>query len=256
MSSSISTPGELSSNARHAAGTCWRVVEAQHHVSTLKLTDTNAEQALLEKLIESTKPAVPPECEHLDYLLATPFRYYPPYPVGSRFRRSGATQGVFYASENVETAVAETAFWRLLFYAESPSTPWPANAGEYTAFSCEYATGRSIDLTRPPFDKKSALWSDPTNLESCQDLADMARAERIDVLKYMSVRDPRHRMNVALLTCRAFSRANESGRQTWRIHLSAGGVRAICEMPKQTIDFDRSTFAADPRVSKMKWDRH
>jgi hypothetical protein len=255
MSSSISTPGELSSNAKRAAGTCWRVVEAQHHVSTLKLTDTNAEQALLENLIESTKPPVPPECEHLDYLLATPFRYYPPYPAGSRFRRAGATPGVFYASEHVDTAIAETAFWRLLFYAESPSTPWPANAGEYTAFSCDYATGRSIDLTRPPFDKKSRLWSDPTNLSHCQDLADMARAEAIDIIKYMSVRDPRHRTNVALLSCRAFTKRKASGRQTWRIQLSQGGVRAICEMPKQTIEFDRSAFAADPRVSKMKWDR-
>jgi hypothetical protein len=255
MSSSISTPGELSSNARRAAGTCWRVVEAQHHVSTLKLTDTNAEQALLERLIEKTKPPVPPECEHLDYLLATPFRYYPPYPVGSRFRRAGATPGVFYASEHVTTAIAETAFWRLLFYAESPSTPWPTNAGEYTAFSCEYATRRSIDLTRPPFDKRQHLWSDPTKLGPCQDLADQARTEAIEVIKYMSVRDPQHRMNIALLSCRAFSRATESGRQTWRIHLSAGRVRAICEMPKQTIDFDRSAFVADPRTSKMKWER-
>jgi hypothetical protein len=233
MSSSISTPGELSSSAKRATGTTWRVVEAQHHVSTLKLTDTNAEQALLENLIESTKPVVPPECEHLDYLLATPFRYYPPYPTGSRFRRAGATPGVFYASDHVETAVAEAAFWRLLFYAESP-----------------------IDLTRAPFDKKSRLWSDPINLGSCQDLADMARAEGIDVLKYMSVRDPQHRINVALLTCKAFSKRKPSGRQTWRIQLSQGGVRAICEMPKQTIEFDRSAFAADPRVSKMKWDRN
>ena len=61
------------------AGRCWRVVEAQHVVSTLKLVDTLAEQALLEDLLEETKPPVPPECRHLHYLLATPFRYGAPY---------------------------------------------------------------------------------------------------------------------------------------------------------------------------------
>src|SRR5437868_4446832 len=97
-----------SSDARAAAGHCWRVVEAQNHVSTLKLTDNRAEQALLETIIEAVKPPVPADCEHLDFLLATPFRYAA-YKEGSRFRRAGFTPGVFYASENVETAIAETA---------------------------------------------------------------------------------------------------------------------------------------------------
>lgn len=255
MSSSISTAAELSANARHAAGSCWRVVEAQHHVSTLKLTDTRAEQALLENLIEGTKPPIPPECEHLSFLLYTPFRYYPPLPYGSRFRRAGALEGVFYGSESVETAIAESAFWRLLFYAESPATPWPANAGEHTAFACEFATGRSIDLTRPPFDDREKSWMHHTDFGACHAVADLARAQAIDVIKYKSVRDPRHRNNIAILHCRAFSRASESGRQTWRIHLSQSGVRALCEMPKQTIDFGQTTFSADPRLSKMKWVR-
>jgi len=231
------------------------VVEAQHHVSTLKLTDTHAEQALLEDIIEATKPAVPPECAHLDFLLATPFRYAAPYPRGSRFRRAGLTAGVFYGSEAVETAIAESTFWRLMFYADSPATPWPANAGEYTAFAAEYATARAVDLTRPPFDDRHAIWSHPVEYEPCQAFAELARAEGIEVIRYASVRDPRHRGNLALLTGRAFSRASESGRQTWRIALGAGGVRAQCEMPKQTIDFDRKAFANDPRILQMKWER-
>ncbi len=48
MSSSISTPDALSSNAYRASGTCWRVIEAQHRVSTMKITDTQAEQELLD----------------------------------------------------------------------------------------------------------------------------------------------------------------------------------------------------------------
>ena len=108
----------LSSNARALSGLCWRIVEAQHHVSTLKLVDTLDEQRLLEGLIEGTKPMVPPECRHLHYLLFTPFRYGAVYPNGSRFRRAGITEGVFYAAEAVESAIAEMTFHRLLFFAE------------------------------------------------------------------------------------------------------------------------------------------
>jgi hypothetical protein len=73
MSSNTWTPDALSSNFRALAGRCWRAVEAQHYVSTLKLTDTQEEQSRLEELIEATKPRVPEECRHLPYLLSTPF---------------------------------------------------------------------------------------------------------------------------------------------------------------------------------------
>ena len=91
----------------------------------MKLVDTLADQEIFEALIEATKPAVPPNAEGLHYLLSTPFRYAP-YPNGSRFRRAGLTPGVYYAAEEQRTAAAETAFYRLLFFAESPDTPWPA----------------------------------------------------------------------------------------------------------------------------------
>src|SRR5690349_22532480 len=114
MSSITSTRDELSSSSRHASGRAWRVVEAQHIISTAKLTDNAEEQKLLENLIEDTKPNIPPECRHLNYLLATPFRYGAPYPRGSRFRKAGRTLGVFYGCDNVDTAIAEICFRRLL----------------------------------------------------------------------------------------------------------------------------------------------
>lgn len=254
MSSSTWTPAELSSSARALRGRCWRVVEAQHHVSTLKIVDTMAEQALLENLIESTKPSIPPECRHLDYLLFTPFRYAA-YPQGSRFRRAGMTEGVFYAAEAPETAIAEITFHRLLFFADSPDTPWPSNPAEYTAFASEYGTTKAIDLTDAPFAAHAALWSDPVDYGRCQAFADSARRAGVEVLRYASVRDPHHGKNVALLTCRAFSRPSPVDRQTWRIHLSSSGVRAICETPRSGLEFDRNAFASDPRITALEWDR-
>lgn len=130
MSSPIWTPAALFSRARAYAGAVWRLVEAQHRVSTLKPVDSLAEQARLEDILEETKPAVPSECRHLDDLLSTPLRYGATYPHGSRFRRAGKTPGVYFAAERPETAAAEMVFYRLLFYAESPATPLPDDAAE------------------------------------------------------------------------------------------------------------------------------
>jgi hypothetical protein len=255
MSSNTWTPDALSSNLRALAGRCWRAVEAQHYVSTLKLTDTQEEQSRLEELIEATKPHLPEECRHLPYLLSTPFRYGAPYPTGSRFRRAGLTAGVFYAAENPRTAIAELTFYRLLFFAESPNTPWPTNPGEYTVFAASFATEREIDLSRRPFDEQSAVWTHSTNYGPCQDLADAAREAGALVIRYRSARTRDRSFNLALLSCRAFAKGEIIGRLTWRIHLSAAGARAICETPRTHTEFDRSAFSSDPRIVGMRWDR-
>ena len=179
MSSSIWTRCAGASELRPLRLEPWRVVEAQHRVSTLKLVDSLDEQALLEDILEESKPVLPPECAGLDYLLATPFRYGAAYPHGSRFRRAGRTLGVYYAALSVETALAEMAFYRLLFFADSPGTPLPANAADYTAFSAAVDAREAIDLARPPLDRDAALWTDPSDYAACQALADTARAAGI-----------------------------------------------------------------------------
>lgn len=246
--------GGLAKLARPASGTAWRVVEGQHHVATLPLVDSLAEQARLEQLIDATKPSLPPECAGLDYLLFTPFRYRP-YPIGSRFRRAGMTPGVFYAAAEVETAIAETAFYRLLFFAESPATPFPANASEHTAFSVRYGSPRALDLTRPPLSRQRRRWTDPMAYDATQRLAEQARESGIEVIRYASVRDPQQRLNVALLTCRAFRAKAPIAAQSWRIRLSEAGVQALRDFPKARLDFGRDSFAADPRLQGFAWAR-
>jgi len=215
----------------------------------MALVDTIHEQQILEQLLDASKPPIPPDCRQLHYLLATPFRYGAAYPAGSRFRRAGLTPGVFYASQTVATAVAEMAFRRLLFYAESPATPWPANASEYTAFAVRFRTAAGLDLTAPPFDRQQARWSHPTDYAACQALADAARTAGVQALRYESARAPGR--NIALLTCEAFVSREPIERQGWRLHVGAPGVRAICDFPEQRLGFDRAAFAADPRVASL-----
>lgn len=252
MSSPIWTPGALSSEACRFEGTAWRLVEAQHRVSTLKLTDTLAEQQLLEELIETTKPPVPLECRHLDFLLATPFRYGAVYPHGSRFRSAGRTPGVFYAAESPTTAVAEIAFYRLLFFAESPQTPWPDDAAEYSAFRVAIATPALLDLTAEPLSRDNAAWTLLSDYTACQALADAARTAACEAIRYQSVRDPAKGANLAILSCRAFARAEPVERQTWRIRVGNHGVQALCEFPRMAVEFAPETFAADPRMANLR----
>ena len=58
-------------------GELLRMVESQEQVATRSLVDDLAEQALLEQMLEQSKPPLPDNASNLDYLLSTPFRYPP-----------------------------------------------------------------------------------------------------------------------------------------------------------------------------------
>ena len=242
-------PAALSSEFKRLSRNVWRLVEAQHRVSTMKLVDDIDEQALLENLLEETKPAYPPECEGLDYLLKTPFRYGAAYPHGSRFRRAGKTQGVFYAAFEISTAIAEMAFYRLLFFAESPATPLPSNPAEYTAFAVPIDSGKILDLTASPFDRDRVAWEDRLDYAACQSFAEVARSAGAEAIVYRSVRDPQEGPNIAVLTASAFAATEPSERQTWRIRLSRAGVQAIRNYPLLRLGFSITEFADDPRIA-------
>ena len=247
MSSPIWTPAALRSEAKPRQGTGWRLVEAQHRVSTMKLVDTLDEQALLEDEIERTKPPVPAECADLHYLLSTPFRYGR-YPGNSRFRREGYSPGVFYASKVAATAVAETVFYRLLFFAESPGTPWPRNPLEFTAFEAVYSVPMAIDLTRPPFSETEERWTRPADFGPCLELADAAAEAGVLLIRYRSVRDPQGRANLAILSCTAFAAREPVSYETWRIALSPSGAIALCDRSDERLGFSWDDFSADPRI--------
>jgi hypothetical protein len=234
------TADALASEATPYRQDIWRVVESQYIASTMRITDSLEEQAILEEVLEESKPVMPPACAGLDYLLATPFRYRP-YPFGSRFRRAGQEEGAFYASERVETAIAETAYYRGKFFDESPQTTLPANAVEMTAFKVPCRTQKHVDLTEAPFARDKARWTDPSDYSACQGLADLAREAGIAAIRYQSVRDPQHQANVVVLSPRAFGAKAPVSRQTWRIFPRPRVVQAWCEAPQMALEFPRGS---------------
>jgi hypothetical protein len=249
MSSSTWTREELLSNHVSVDGNCWRAVEAQHRVSTMKVVDTLDEQELLERIVEEAKPPIPESLRDFHYLLSTPFRYAAPYLRGSRFRRAGMTEGVFYGCQSPETAVAEMVFYRFLFFAESPSTPLPSNSAEYTVFQVHLRSSAVLDLIEEPLNRDRETWCRPNDYKACQTFAETARECGTKIIRYESVRDPEHRPNYAVLSYMAFGQRQPLSKQSWRIHLKRDGALAVCEAPKMGVDFKLSDFAVDKRLS-------
>lgn len=118
-----------------------------------------------------------------------------------------------------------------------------------------FHTAAGLDLTAPPFDRERPRWTHPADYEKCQALAGAARAAGVLAIRCRSARDRDGGVNVALLACAAFGVTAPLDRQTRRLHLDRGGVRALCEFPERRLSFDRTAFAADPRIAGLRWER-
>jgi RES domain len=223
------TATALAPEFRRYARTVWRVVEAQHRISTNRLTDDLGHQARLEELAEAAKPDLPKAAQHLHYLLASPFRYG--HGVASRFRRATDRPGIFYASEREATAIAETAYWRLRFFSRSPAFVPPRTTTEHLSFSVRLKVARAVDLTRPPFAVDGAQWRDPLDYTACQNFAGIAREASAQLIRTASVRDPQGGTNIALLDPAGFAVSAPDYRQTWHFRFEQNKLTAIAAFP-------------------------
>lgn len=212
MSFNTWTPLAVSSEARGWQGVVWRIVEAQHIASTMKIVDSRDEQDLLETLLEGSKPARPTAADALDYLLATPFRY-DPLRGGSRFR-SATDPGVFYGAESVRTASAELGYWRWKFLKDAVDLE-KLEPVAHTAFRADVST-LVVDLRNPPFSVDAQVWLHPTDYSATQAFARAAREANVGGITYESVRDPHPAWCAALMTPQAFSEPKpHPAMQTW-----------------------------------------
>ena len=179
----------------------------------MALVDTLAEQALLEDLLEKSKPPLTAPTRQLHWLLFTPFRY-PPLPLGSRFR-GPAEPGVFYGAETQQAACAELGYWRWRFLQDSPALD-AIDPVQQTLFKTTVA-GSAIDVREPPLSARRDKWMHPTDYGACQALACQARLAQIQMIRYASVRDPDAAGCAAVLVPQAFVADSPSESQTWTL---------------------------------------
>ena len=232
MSSSIWTRCAGDSELRALRLAPWRVVEAQHQVSTRKLVDSAEEQELLEELIDRVKP---PDATHgrPHYLLFTPFRY-PPLRHGSRF---GARheRGIWYGSETRATALAEVAYYRLLFL-EGTRGALGTVLTPLTAFTVRVRTARGIDLVVAPFDVHRKAIASPISYGASQALGAHMRAAGVELFRYPSARDPGG-VNVGAFVPTVFGAAKPQKFETWH-----------CTATTQRVEFARSDYLERERM--------
>ena len=211
MQSSIWTQCAGVSELRELSLVATRSVEAQHHISTRKLVDSDAEQALLEELIDGAKPRDPAR-GRLHYLLSTPFRY-PPLRYGSRF---GARheRGIWYGAETLRTGFAEVAYYRLVFLAGTHAQLEPL-AVSLTTFNAGIRTTRGVDLTQPPFSAHIDVLASRTSYAATQALGADMRAAGVEAFRYVSARDTERGVCVAVMRPDAFARRRPSNLRMW-----------------------------------------
>jgi hypothetical protein len=226
------------------AGELLRVVESQEQVATTALVDDLADQAVLEDMIERTKPPRPPGTARLHYLLATPFRY-PPLAHGSRF---GARfePSLLYGARELRPALAETAYYRLLFW-DGMTKPPPSGRflTQHTLFGAAYRTGNGLRLQDPPFDAHEATLRDPVRYDETQALGAALRAGGVEAIEYLSARDRTRGVNVALFTPAALARREPRFQQPWLCDTRGDGVTLSGLLEGGVWRFTREEFLVD-----------
>jgi hypothetical protein len=224
----------------------WRVVESQHQIATRKLVDSDAEQQLLEQLIDSAKP---PERapRGLHYLLFTPFRY-PPLRHGSRFG-GRHERGIWYGSELQRTVFAEVAYYRLLFL-DGTAADLGLLQTELTAFRASVRTAAGVDLTAPPFAEHRNILASPNSYAESQQLGTAMRSAGVEAFRFTSARDVERGVNVGVFAPGAFGRRTPKSLETW--HCSA--TRTAVDLTRRDyfarahFRFPREDFLVDGRL--------
>ena len=235
----MSTRSALASEVRPYRGRVIRIVEAQHQISTNRLAASAADQTLLEALADEVKPQVPESARHLPWLLASPFRYGLGRP--SRFHAADVLPGIFYASEDIDTAVTEAAYWRLVAFSRSPGFQQPRTPTPMSAFSVAVSAPTILDLTLGELAHRER-WTHPIDYAASQQLAADARA-----IGVMAIRAPspsarrRDGINLAVFDPVALVPPPKP-HSSWAFTAADGGLIATREMTATAMRFTANGF--------------
>ena len=235
MSFNTWTPHAVSSEAFLWQERVWRIVEAQHVGSIMKLVDDVDEQHALEVLLESSKPMMRPGTSNLDYLLATPFRYHPKRG-GSRFR-SEIDPGVFYGAESIRTAGAELGYWRWRFLRDSVDLDCLGPVA-HTVF-CSEPSCRVVDLRRSPFDQDAMVWTASDRYLEAQEIARVVRKTDVQAIIYESVRDENPAWCVAILSPDVFEDIKpQIDKRVWFLSVTQKSVQLKSQQESYSYKFN------------------
>jgi len=228
-------------------GLLFRLVESQEQIATLGYVDTLEEQALLEALLDDTKPSYPAHCQHLHYLLKTPFRY-PPLKWGSRFGQVHEP-GILYGGATLEVTLAEAAYYRLIFW-ESMSGVLPKAQIQtaHTLFSARYDSQRGVQLQQAAFACVASMIRHRSDYRATQQLGQAMRSAGVEAFEYPSARDPAAGTCIGLFSANALAGSQPTDLTAWWCEVSQQGVSFKAANQHQIYHFARELFTEQDQL--------
>jgi len=217
------------------------MVESQEKVATMKLVDTLDEQALLESLIESTKPNLMDGQRH--YLIETPFRY-PPLQHGSRFG-SRFEPSIFYGAHTVESMLYESAYYAFYFW-NALKIPFKNPVINHkTSFEVRVKSAKYVNLCAiQDMDIQQKLRS-KTDYGFTQSVGATLREMQVDAFSYVSARSPNESKNMGVFNIKSLTSAplRQCG---WEVKQTAESILFYCrENTTLNTELQKKVFLVD-----------
>lgn len=236
----------------------WRSVESQEDAATLGIVDSLDEQGLLENLLEEAKPAYRQGTEEMHYLLKTAFRY-PPLKYGSRFGTQ-LMPSYFYASEKIETALCETAYYRFLFLEHMLSTYDAPIRSEYSLFKVTVSSDSCLDLSLAKFKNAQAQLTDPQSYAYSHKVGQwaMERKPPVELIRFYSARKFKA-INLAVAEPKAIRSKQPRVLRTWlcltKWDVQNPGDSSVSFRSRESaevLEFKRGDFCSEQGSSLMQ----
>jgi hypothetical protein len=198
-----------------------RIVETQEYAATTSLVDDLDEQSLLEELLDEVKPDYRKGTECLHYLISTPFRY-PPLKYGSRFGDI-TMPSYFYASEDVETALSECAFYRFVFLDDMAVPYNKPIKSEHMSFSVNIDAFATADLTKVVSEDIVTSLASPVNFIFTQQLGKhLTQKIGATALRFYSARAKENKgVNIAVTKPEVIISKKPENNVNWICHTTA-----------------------------------
>lgn len=244
--SELWTQCRLQEAVRPIEGVLFRIVESQEQVATNSLVDSLEEQSVLEEMLERVKPPVRAGSERLHYLLMTPFRY-PPLKHGSRFGRRHEPS-LFYGSLSANTALAECAYYRLLFWHGMATPPPKRIQTRHTLFQARYAAAQGLQLQHTPCEAHRETLAHPADYSHTQALGSAMREAGIEAFEFPSARDPDGGENVALFGPSGLASEAPTLTEALWCQVNGGSVTFLNVSENRTAVFKAEHFYHDGRL--------
>ncbi|MBL0318065.1 MAG: RES family NAD+ phosphorylase [Alphaproteobacteria bacterium] len=225
----------------------FRIVENQYNIATRKLVDNTYEHDILEAMIDGTKPYVATHNKHgkLHWLLFTPFRY-PPLLWGSRFGKI-TEPSLFYASLELETAMAEVSFRQFIHLNASEASFEPTDIS-FTHIKVAVATNKALHLEHHPFDPHRNIISDPTSYAISQPLGTDMREYGIEAFTYFSARK-KEGLNLAIFYPDVFAKNAPLEQKLWSAFVSKSHIEFRNAYTHHLmVEFPLSDFLVDGKL--------